>query len=74
MTVPAGQVMAMATAPAMEWLTLMNSTSNAPMRTVCLGCTTLSWMPEILCSASLPRMRAQVSFVPYTGAGTLLNT
>ena len=64
MTVPAGQVMARATAPAMEWLTLMNCTENAPTSTVSSGLTTLSAMLRTLCSSSLPRMSAQVSRVP----------
>ena len=41
MTVPAGQVIAIATAPAIEWLTLMNCTVNAPMFTLSSGLMTL---------------------------------
>ena len=45
-----GQVIASATAPAMEWLTWMNSTLNLPARTVCPASTVVS-LVERACRA-----------------------
>ena len=69
MTVPAGQVIAMAHAPAMEWLTWMNWQLNCPSWTVSLGCTTCIGMPSTRYSFSFRSTSAIVSLVPYICEG-----